>query len=178
MPSPAIVCAVHPSWVTVTSSSAFTPMESLTVARTWAGMLRSSGTTGGPALRTTLCGRDRAAMAGSLDDTSLRTAGFVCAPTVLRVSAPGGSCCSCTPLAGSSAARPAKRKALRYAVGADVGVVSVDDRHAPEHPYPAAPEDACAGSFWSVEHADEFREDPARIAVPGGSAGGNPVLQP
>jgi acetyl esterase len=52
-------------------------------------------------------------------------------------------------------------------------MVAVDYRQAPEHKFPAAPNDAYAAYLWTTQHAAEFNGDPKRVAVGGESAGGN-----
>jgi acetyl esterase len=62
-------------------------------------------------------------------------------------------------------------RALANASGASV--VSVAYRLAPEHPFPAAVDDAVAAYEWVRSNADALRVDATRLAVGGDSAGGN-----
>ena len=56
---------------------------------------------------------------------------------------------------------------------ADIHVLSIDYRLAPEHPAPAAVDDAYAAFRWAHEHAGDLGAIPGKIAVGGDSAGGN-----
>ncbi len=60
----------------------------------------------------------------------------------------------------------------RIADAAGVAVVSVDYRLAPEHPWPAAPDDCETAALWVLEQAEE-RFGTSRLSIGGGSAGAN-----
>jgi acetyl esterase/lipase len=58
-------------------------------------------------------------------------------------------------------------------LGAHAVVVSVEYRHAPEHKFPAAHDDAWTAYEWVVKNIHELNGNADKIAVAGESAGGN-----
>ena len=58
------------------------------------------------------------------------------------------------------------------AAGAETIVISVHYRLAPEHKFPAAPEDCWAAVQWAAANAASINGDASRLAVAGDSAGG------
>lgn len=101
------------------------------------------------------------------------------APVHVRVYHPGGT----GPKAGllflhgggwsTGSIDTAHEHAGNLAADGDVVVVSVGYRLAPEHPYPAGLEDCYHALGWTASHAAALGLDPRRLAVGGGSAGGN-----
>jgi len=60
----------------------------------------------------------------------------------------------------------------RLCAGTHCVVASVDYRLAPEHRFPAAPDDCVAATRWIAAHGHHFDADSTRMAVAGDSAGG------
>ncbi|VAV86617.1 hypothetical protein MNBD_ALPHA06-2131 [hydrothermal vent metagenome] len=60
----------------------------------------------------------------------------------------------------------------RLAASARIRVLSVEYRLAPEHPFPAAHDDAQAALLWVFANAEKLGLDPGQISVGGDSAGG------
>lgn len=74
---------------------------------------------------------------------------------------------------GSAARSDVRNRQLADALG--VAVASVDYRLAPEHPWPAAPDDCEAAALWLAEHAAE-RFGTANLSIVGFSAGATLAL--
>lgn len=74
-------------------------------------------------------------------------------------------------IAGSLAVVDEPARALANATGAVV--VTPEYRLAPEHPFPAAADDAWAALNWVADRTGEFEGDPGQLIVMGDSAGGN-----
>lgn len=62
-------------------------------------------------------------------------------------------------------------RARLIAENLDCAVMSVDYRLAPEHPFPAGPDDCYAVLTWMAAHAEKLNVDIGRIAIGGASAG-------
>jgi acetyl esterase len=60
----------------------------------------------------------------------------------------------------------------RFADALGIAVASVDYRLAPEHPWPAAPDDCETAALWLLDEAEE-RFGTSRLMIGGGSAGAN-----
>lgn len=58
----------------------------------------------------------------------------------------------------------------------DLPVISVEYRLAPEHPWPAAPDDAEAAARWVAENGAAFGREFTGLVISGDSAGGNLTL--
>jgi acetyl esterase len=72
---------------------------------------------------------------------------------------------------GSLDSQDADCRAIANAAGCVV--VSVNYRHAPEHKFPAAPNDAYRATQWASDNASRLNCDGTRLSVGGMSAGGN-----
>lgn len=60
---------------------------------------------------------------------------------------------------------------INICLGVHALVISVDYRLAPEHPFPAAPNDCYHGFCWIFDNAEQLAINPEKIAISGQSAG-------
>lgn len=67
-------------------------------------------------------------------------------------------------------------QARRLANRTGSAVLAVDYRRAPEHRFPAAPDDVDTALSWLLAHADGLGLDPSMVVAAGDSAGGNLAL--
>jgi acetyl esterase len=74
---------------------------------------------------------------------------------------------------GWAARNDMRNRLLSDALG--IAVVGVDYRLAPEHPYPAGPDDCETAALWVLENAAE-RFGTRKIAIGGASSGGNQAM--
>ncbi|MGW6585214.1 alpha/beta hydrolase [Streptomyces globisporus] len=74
---------------------------------------------------------------------------------------------------GTAAQGDERHRALADAL--QIAVIGIDYRLAPEHPWPAAPDDCAAVALWLVEEA-EARFGTSRLAIGGSSAGATLAL--
>ena len=64
------------------------------------------------------------------------------------------------------------RACRRLAASSGVSVLALDYRRAPEHPWPAAVDDAVAALIWIASHPAELGTAPSAVGIGGDSAGG------
>lgn len=74
---------------------------------------------------------------------------------------------------GLIAGKPELEQITAHTIANEIGVLVLNARYrlAPEHPFPAASDDAFAALRWLHDNAEQLGIDPARIAVAGESAG-------
>ncbi|MCB1739005.1 MAG: alpha/beta hydrolase [Gammaproteobacteria bacterium] len=114
----------------------------------------------------------------SVDDRVLQTAER---PVTVRVYRPAGAARGSLPgliyLHGGGFMKgdldSSDSVAWGFAEQAQAVVISVDYRLTPEHPYPAAFDDAYAVTAHVARNAADFGIDPTRLGIAGDSAGGN-----